>query len=686
MKSRYVERDASEFVERYGARGVSPDMALRVYTSRLLGGDPRLVLHGGGNTSVKSLARDLMNEPAEVLHVKGSGWDMAAIEPEGLPAVRLAPLRKARTRDALSDEEMVALQRANLLDPAAPTPSVETLLHAFIPQKYVDHTHATAILSLVDQPNGEDICRELFGPSMGIVPYIMPGFALAKLAGDVVEKAPAAIGLILHKHGLFTFGETALEAYERTIEMVSLAEARLARNRKAVFVSAQLPQRVAALSDVAPIIRGACAIADPAIDGAYRRFVLEFRATPAIENFVNGAELDRYARRGVVTPDHTIRTKNWPLIVPAPPHDNLAQFETDVKTGVATFIDNYKAYFERHNRRAGGKKRMLDPAPRIVMVPGLGMFGLGRTLKDARIAADVAESAIEAITDAEAIGTFESISEADMFDMEYWSLEQAKLGKATEGPLAGQIAVVTGAAGAIGAATARLFASAGATVALLDVDDSKARTAAAAIGGSALAIACDVTDANAIAQAFEKVVGAFGGLDILISNAGAAWQGRIGEVDEAILRKSFELNFFAHQRVAQAAVRIMLAQGTGGCLLFNVSKQAVNPGRNFGPYGLPKAATLALVRQYALDYGADGIRANAVNADRIRSGLLDDSMIKARSSARGVSEQEYMSGNLLGREVTAQDVAQAFLAQALALKTTADVATVDGGNIAAALR
>jgi NAD(P)-dependent dehydrogenase (short-subunit alcohol dehydrogenase family) len=273
-----------------------------------------------------------------------------------------------------------------------------------------------------------------------------------------------------------------------------------------------------------------------------------------------------------------------------------------------------------------------------------------------------------------------------MFDCEYWPLELAKLGNCKPLPLAGQVAVVTGAGGAIGAATAKLFAQAGAEVALLDVDGKRAQTAAQSIDGAALAVACDVTDAQSVRGAFAQVVTAFGGVDIVVSNAGAAWQGKIGEVDEATLRKSFELNFFAHQKVAQAAVKIMLAQGTGGCLLFNVSKQAVNPGANFGPYGLPKAATLFLVRQYALDYGADGIRANAVNADRIRSGILTADFIKRRSKARGVSEKAYMSGNLLQREVTADDVAQAFLAQALALKTTADVTTVDGGNIAAALR
>ncbi len=296
-------------------------------------------------------------------------------------------------------------------------------------------------------------------------------------------------------------------------------------------------------------------------------------------------------------------------------------------------------------------------------------------------------AAVEAITDAEATGHFESISEADMFDVEYWPLEQAKLGSVREGPLAGQIAAITGAAGAIGAATAQSFrrgrgrGRAARRRSRSGAARSRNRSAARRLPSPAMSPTAPRSTPRS-----QRSRRRFGGLDIVVSNAGAAWQGRIGEVDEAILRKSFELNFYGHQRVAQAAVKIMRAQGTGGCLLFNASKQAVNPGPDFGPYGLPKAATLFLARQYALDHGADGIRANAVNADRVRSGLLTPAMVAARSQARGLSEKDYMSGNLLGREVTAEDVAQAFLAQALALKTTADVMTVDGGNIAAALR
>ncbi len=686
MQSRWGDGDARLLVERYGREGIPADLALRVYSTRLLGQDPSLVLHGGGTTSLKTRVRDLLGEETDVLCVKGSGWDMATIEPAGLPAVRLAPLVKLRRRETLSDEDMVRIQRANLIDPMAPNPSVEALLHAFLPHAFVDHTHSTAVLSLSDQPDGDAICREVYDGRLAFVPYVMPGFALARRAAEIFEENPDAEGLLLHKHGLFTFGAQAREAYERMIAMVSLAEARLRRGRKATFATAQLPQRLASLADVAPAVRGACSSKHPDVEGAWRRLILEFRTGPAILDFVNGAELARYGQAGVVTPDHTIRTKNWPLLLGPPDHDEMARFRDEAGAAVRGFIARYEAYFARHNADCDPKKRMLDPLPRIVLVPGLGLFGLGRSRKDARIAADIFESAVATITDAEAIGRFESISERDMFDMEYWSLEQAKLGREPEKPLAGQIAIVTGAAGAIGAATARAFAAAGAEVALLDLDATGVAERAREIGATALAIGCDLTDGASVRAAFDRVCESLGGVDVVVSNAGAAFQGRIGEVDEAVLRRSFELNFFAHQRVAQNAVRVMRTQGTGGALLFNVSKQAVNPGVDFGPYGLPKAATLLLVRQYALEYGADGIRANAVNADRIRSGLLTPQMIASRARARGLNEQEYMAGNLLRREVTADDVAQAFLHHALALKTTGDVTTVDGGNIAAALR
>ncbi len=686
MKSAWVDRDAEALVAHAAKSGIDRDLALRIYTTRLLGRDPKLVLHGGGNTSLKTRMRDLFGEDVEVLRIKASGADMAAIELEGLPAVRLDPLRRLRGFDAIADDELVGIERANLIDPGAPTPSVEIMLHAFLPHKFVDHTHATTVLGVIDQPDGEARCAEVFRGRLAFVPYLMPGFGLAKKAIEVLERAPASEGLILSKHGIATFGDSAREAYERMIEMVSLAEDFIARHRKAVAGSAPAPRNLASVAEVVPIVRGVCGQKDAHIEGAWRRPVLEFRAGDAVINLLKNKDLARLSESGVVTPDHTIHTKNWPLVLPHPEAGKFDDFARAAREAANLFTAHYRNYFARHNKRVGSIKQELDPLPRVVLVRGLGLFGLGRSKRDAVIAADIAEAWVEAVSDAEAIGRFESISEADMFDCEYWPLEQKKLGARIEPPLAGQIVGVTGAAGAIGAATAKAFAAAGAEVALLDVNLAAAAEQATAIGPTALPVHCDVTDAASVRAAFAAVAKNFGGVDIVVSNAGAAWQGRIGEIDEDILRKSFELNFYGHQRVAQAAVKIMLAQGTGGCLLFNVSKQAVNPGANFGPYGVPKAALLALMRQYALDYGADGIRANAVNADRIRSGLLTPDMIAKRAKARGLSETDYMGGNLLGREVTADDVAQAFLHQALALKTTADVTTVDGGNIAAAMR
>ncbi len=682
MKSLWSDSEARNHVERYGAKGVNADLAVRVYTTRLLGGDPRLVLHGGGNTSVKTSATDMLGETVEVLHIKGSGWDMGDIEPAGLPAVRLAPLRTLRALDRLSDEDMVNYQRIHLLDASAPNPSVETLLHAFLPHKFVDHTHSTAVLSVIDQPDSEAIAREVFGERMAYVPYTIPGFALAKSVAEVYEASPKVQGLILLRHGIFTFAEDARAAYELMIEMVSLAEARLKKGRKPL-VPAGIPQTLP-LTEMAPIIRGAVAVENDRTTGKVKRQVLAFRNTPAVLAYVNGAEVSRYSQQGVVTPDHTLRTKNWPLILPAP--TDRAAWPQQVRDAVAKFVADYRAYFARNNPRFGGSKKELDPLPRVVLVPGVGLFGLGGSYKDAAIAADIAENTVEVINDAEAIGRYEPISEADQFEIEYWPLEQAKLGKTAEKPLARQVALITGGGSGIGAATAKAMAKQGAEVAVLDLDHGAASRIAKEIGGAALALACDVTRPEDVKKAFAAVTVKFGGVDIVVSNAGAAWQGRIGEVDQDTLRKSFELNFFAHQSVAQEAVRIMRAQGTGGVLLFNTSKQAVNPGKDFGPYGLPKAATLFLVRQYALDHGRDGIRANAVNADRVRTGLLTDEMVAARSKARGISEADYMRGNLLGREVTAEDVADAFVYLAGALKTTAAVITVDGGNIEAALR
>ena len=668
-------------MKRYAKMGVNRDVALRVYTTRLLGGDPRLVIHGGGNTSVKTRMRDLTGRELDVLCVKGSGWDMGDIEPPGLPAVRLEPLRELAALESLSDEDMVNAQRGNLLDSTSPNPSVETLLHAFLPHKFIDHTHSNAVLALTDQPNGEEICRELYGDRAALVPYIMPGFALAKKAMEVQAANPECQGLILLKHGVFSFGESAEEAYGGMVRLVTMAERRISKAKRKQLAQVRLPKKLMKPAEVAPILRGLCAVPDG--DEA-KRFVLTFRSNGNIRKYVSARELERFSQDGNVTPDHSIRIKPVPLVLPAPNAADPESFCAAAAAAMDGFRKNYRDYFKTNNAKSPVKKIRLDDSPRVILVPGVGLFGIGNDAKSAAIAADLAETTVNVTSAAEAVGRFESISKYDQFEIEYWSLEQAKLGKGQEKPLARQVAVVTGAGGTIGRSIAASFRAAGADVALLDKDAKAVSGAAAAVGG--LGIAADVTDPKSVEAAFRQVIEAFGGVDILISNAGAAWQGRMDVVDDKVLRESFELNFFAHQNVASRAVRVMRSQGTGGVLLFNTSKQAVNPGRDFGPYGLPKAATMALMRQYAVEFGDDGIRSNAVNADRIKSGLLSEDMVKSRAKARGVSEDAYMRGNLLRREVTAEDVADAFVALALAKKTTGAVITVDGGNIAAALR
>nr|CAD6630692.1 bifunctional aldolase/short-chain dehydrogenase [arsenite-oxidising bacterium NT-25] len=684
MENLWRDDEAEQFVESYATKGVNRDLALRTYTTRLLGGEPRLVLHGGGNTSVKTEVTDLVGDTHAVLCVKGSGWDMGSIEPAGLPAVKLASLLKSRKLETLSDENMVTLLRANLIDPGAPNPSVEALLHAFLPHKFIDHTHSTAILAIADQAESREMSREVFGSKMGFVPYIMPGFALAKAAAEVFDQDPTVEGLILDKHGIFTFGDTAQEAYDRMIHYVTVAEDHVRNNGRNPFTPASIPTELASVGDIAPLLRGAVAVSKG--EGRYDRMVNVFRTSPQILDFVHAAEVADMAARGVSTPDLSIRIKTGPMVLPAPSRDDIPGYRAVINERVAAFAADYTEYFRSNDARDDVVRIMLDPMPRLTLVPGLGMFGHGRTFKDATIAADVGEMWIEAARDAEAVGRFEPVSRPDLFDLEYWSLEQAKLAGTKPKPFTGQVAVVTGGAGAIGAAIVKAFAAEGAHVVALDLDGDKAAATARSAGNSSIGIACDITDPVSVRAAFDTTVATFGGVDIVVSNAGAAWESPIATMDDALLRRSFELNFFAHQTVAQNAVRIMKAQQTGGVLLFNASKQAVNPGAKFGAYGLPKAATLFLSRQYALEHGADNIRVNAVNADRIRSGLLNDEMIANRAAARGLSVREYMGGNLLGLEVTAEDVARAFVHHALAERTTADVTTVDGGNIAAALR
>ena len=683
MFSKWSNEEFSQMKSNNLFQGVSEDVALCVYVTRLIGRNPDLVLHGGGNTSVKTASDDMYGDEEAVLCVKGSGWDMAEILPAGLPPVRLAPLQKLQSLESVSDEDMVNCVRSNLLDSTSPTPSVETLSHAFLPHKFVNHSHASAILSVTNQENGEELCKDIFGHKMGIVPYIMPGFGLAKRTLEVFEQDPDVDGLILLNHGIFTFADEAKTSYEYMIDAISMAEEKLATGKRHAFHSVSVTPRLENVSSLAPIIRGVCVSQGQRIGNGKtdlrNKLILESRTTDRILEFVNGKELERYSQAGVATPDHVIRTKNHPLILNLSTTGDPANYLEHVKKSVKVFQEKYDSYFYRQVKNKGLVKTKLDSIPRIIFVPGFGLFGLGLTRNDSVMAADIAESFINTVRGAESIGNYKSLNESDVFDVEYWSLEQAKLSSSDNQPLAGNVVAITGGGGTIGNAIADEFSKLGAEVAVLDLDF-------AGDEGSYFRLACDVTDPANVKQAFEKICKHFGGLDIVVSNAGTMYQGTMEDVSDETLRKSFEVNFFSHQTVMQNAVKIMKLQGVGGSLLLNVSKQAVNPGAEAGPYGIAKAATLALMRQYAIEVGPYGIRVNAVNPDRIQSGLLTKEMIRSRASARGVNASEYLTENILGREVTAQDVAMAFTHLALSQSTVANVATVDGGNIAAALR
>jgi rhamnose utilization protein RhaD (predicted bifunctional aldolase and dehydrogenase)/NAD(P)-dependent dehydrogenase (short-subunit alcohol dehydrogenase family) len=671
---------------RRAAQYHNPDVALRLYASELLARETRLILHGGGNGSVKTVVTDLLGDKIAVLCINGGGSCLSGIDAERLASVKLGPLSRSEQFAELSDVSAHDFLRCNLIDSAVPAPSIDTFLHAFLPQKYVDHSHPLDLLALVDQQESQSLIDQVFGSRVGFVPYIMPGFLLAKAAASEYRCNPQVMGLVLDKHGLVSFGDTARQSYERAVELNNLAADFIKRNRReSVFVSfGPLGKELAGQADIAPILRG-CLAKSGSADNP-RRWILDFRCSDLIRDFVNGRELIDYANRGMVTPEHVVRTKGKPLILPFPEASALEKFRCESEDAVARYIESYRAFLETNSDQLSLPELRLDAVPRIVLVRGCGLFGIGRSADEAAVVADFAESWVETVTAAESIGRFCSLGEDEQRRTEYHWLERGGLGNARELRFAGHVVLVTGGAGTIGRAIAKAFAREGAEIVIADLDGEKAAEVAGAIKQSAFGCVCDVCSSEALRSIFDRSCERFGGVDIVVSNAGAAWSGPIATVPDDLLRKSFELNFFSHQLVAQNAVRVLRLQRTGGAILFNVSKQAINPGRDFGVYGIPKAATLALVRQYAVEHGQDKIRVSAVNADRIRSGLLTEEMIRTRAQARGLSEEEYMRGNLLGLEVTAEDVAQAFVHQALAMKTTGAVTTVDGGNAAAFLR
>ena len=708
--NKWCDLEAKKIIDDYKKNGINEDIALRTYSARLLGSDPELVLHGGGNTSVKTKTNSLFGEDIKVLCVKGSGWDLATIEPEGHPAVKLEPLLKLKNLKALSDEDMVSVQRQNLINPKSPNPSVETLLHAFLPHKFIDHTHSISILSLADQENSEEICKKTFGNEVAIVPYIMPGFDLAKLASEIHEDALRKAnnnncelkGMILLKHGVFSFGRTAKESYSRMIEIVKKAEDIIPRKVNLNFGASDNEIKQNDLYGILPFLRGL--ISKKFVEyGGMKKCIFEVRLNKKIQELTELKNFKELSIKGVATPDHVIRTKSQPLILdPIPENFNLDSIDLNdysnwienTKYKLNKYIENYQIYFRDNNSKVGNIKKILDPIPRIIFIPKYGMISIGSSKKASKIVADIGESWIETLLSAESFGKYKPVNEKDTFDLEYWSLEQAKLGKNKLPKLSGNITLVTGAGGTIGSEIAKVFHKNGAEVICLDKDFQSAKRTAELCGKNALALKCDVSDRNEVKKAFKKIVLEFGGFDILVSNAGIALEGKMDSLDDLIFDKSLKINLLSHHYLCQESLLVFRKQDfdknngsiLGGQFLFNVSKQALNPGKGFGAYGISKSALLALMKQYALEEGENNIRSNCINADRIRSGLLNNEMIQSRSIARGLTEEQYLSGNLLKSEVRAKDVAEAFLSLSLMQKTTGAILTVDGGNVAAMTR
>ena len=677
MKNNWSNSDSKKYIRKYKNLGYSKDLALRVYTTRLLGRNSELVLHGGGNTSVKTSIKDIDGKKYEVLCVKGSGWNMGEIEPEGLPAVKLDPLLSLKKKKYLSDQDMVSYQKRNLINIKSPNPSVETFLHAFLPFKYVDHTHADAILKITNRPGGLNFCKKIFGNKVAIVPYVMPGFMLSKKVNEIYSKNPKINCLILMNHGIFTFSNDAKEAYSLMIKYVSQSEKAIKNLKVKKIKQIKNYSTKFKAHEIAPIIRGLSSSNND------QKFIVNYRINKNLKYFMNGKNVRSYSSKGTATPDHVIRVKPFPLIITPKKNSSINDFKLTAKKAFDNYRKKYINYFNTNKNKVKGKKVMLDTSPRVVFVQNVGMFSIGKDLNGAKIAGDLANTNAKVISSVEETSSYKFIPEKDFFDVEYWSLEQAKIKKAKK-LLEGNVVVITGSTGAIGFETYKIFKSYGAEVVLLDYNLQRIKNLQSKV--KELCIHCDVRNKKNVKKAFDQICEKYGGVDILISNAGTAVSGSIAEVDDKILRQSFEDNFFSHQNCASETIKIMKKQNTGGCLLFNISKQSVNPGKNFGPYGLPKSALLSLCKQYAVDYGSYGIRSNGVNADRIRSGLMTDKMIKSRAKARQVSTDNYMRGNLLLNEVKAEDVAKAFFHLAISKKTTAAILTVDGGNIAASLR
>ncbi len=633
----------------------------RVHTSQLLGRNKSLVLHGGGNTSVKITEKNIVGDEEEILYVKGSGWDLETITADGLSPVRLNHLKKLAELPYLSDSQMVNELVTHLTKASAPVPSVEAILHAVIPYTYVDHTHADAIVAISNSVNGEKILRELYGNEVIYIPYIMPGFDLSQLCARILkeELTPDKTGLILFHHGVFSFGDTAEESYDRMIGLVKKAAQYLHSNAIVPIPSTKTSpgeNNVQAFAELRRNISGAAGFP----------VIMKRIASEKTLSFCNRADISVASQQGPATPDHVIRTKRLPML----------------QRNVSEYVKAYENYFKDNEPLAKDRKKMLDPAPRVVLDPEFGLCAIGKTSKDADIVADIYDHTIDIIQWAQALGGYEALPAKDIFDVEYWELEQAKLNKQTKAPLfTGEVAFVTGAASGIGKACVESLLKRGAAVVGIDID-------ASIIGlnksTAYLGIQCDITSDAQLEHAIEKTVFTFGGIDMLILNAGIfpASQ-RIDSINKNDWQKVIAINLDANMVLLNKLHPFLKLGVNGGRVVVIGSKNVPAPGPGAAAYSVSKAALNQLARVAALEWGKDGIRINTVHPNAVfDTGLWSDEILASRAKHYGLTVEEYKKNNVLGKEITSADVAELAIETCgpLFSKTTGAQIPVDGGN------
>ncbi len=656
----------------------------RVYTSRLLGTDPNLVMHGGGNTSVKALVKNIFGEEESVIFIKGSGWDLATIEAQGFPAVRLNHLQKLRELPSLEDGPMVNEFRTHLMDSRSPDPSVETLLHAYLPHAFVDHTHADAVLAITNQPNGEALIRELYGKSVGVVPYVMPGFALSKLCAEVYEKDPSVEGLILLKHGVLTFGATAKESYQRMIGLVQQAENFLKETESK-------KKRVSSITTSADADTKAQWMLHIRKQMLQRGFpcTLQLDDSPASLQFVNHPDAGALSNRGPLTPDHVIRTKQFPAFVPNSVVTGKSFAELEKVVG--TYTAKYDEYFSRQVREKKLERTKLDSLPRVWLLPTVGIITTGNTTKEASIAMDIYRHTAEVILTAEQIGRYEALGDSDIFDMEYWVLEQAKLALGPKKKiLTGKVALVTGGASGIGLGITKTLAENGADVFAIDYDDGafqKLTTEFRSLtksGNRVTFLKADVTDRKQMSDAFRSAVLGSGGFDFAVINAGIFPPSALLEdISEESWKKSLDVNLTGSFHSVSESLRWLKAQAAGGDIVFIASKNAAAPGPEAGAYSVAKAGQVQLARVTALEAGKHGIRVNVLHPHLVfDTGIWTEEVIAKRAAAYRMTPDEYRCNNLLKTALSTKDVASATLALVSGSfsKTTGAQIPVDGGS------